>query len=117
MVSDGEDWLLDAIDAVIKRRVSVGHDGLGDIEKAVYCLWVIDYAVRNSGAFGPVEELHPSAFDELRNLAAQRGYKSVLSVLINSTDEEAFCQRYYDTFEECVLEISHDFAAQLDLGK
>lgn len=112
MVSNNEDWLLDAGDAVVERKASVGYKGLTDLEKTIYCLWVVDYAVRNSGTLDPLDELHPIALDELRILSADQGYRALHTVVATVDDEEAFCQRYHESFEKCVAEIRRDYAPE-----
>ncbi len=48
MAEDFETWIIETGDAIIQKQSEQGKAPLSPIEQAVYCLWVIDYAVRNS---------------------------------------------------------------------
>ena len=102
MAEDLETWLLDVGDEIIVKRGAAdaaGSTPLSEAEQAVYCMWVIDYAVRNSGTLDPAEELHPRALFELTTLA-RTNHLSVLSEwLAGALDEEKFCDDYYDHFD------------------
>lgn len=45
---DNESWLLEQGDRVLQRKQESGLNGLSDKDKILYCLWAIDYAVRNA---------------------------------------------------------------------
>ena len=53
---DNETWLIDYGDELIEKKSEQGFNGLSDLEKIVYCLWVID-SIRNSGTLDVVEEI------------------------------------------------------------
>lgn len=68
-MDNNETWLIDTGDLVITRKADIGYEQLSAIEKAVYCFWVLDYAVRNSGTLEPVQEIRPTAIAELRRFS------------------------------------------------
>ena len=100
MVTDNETWLIETGDLVIRKEVSSGLLSLSDIERAIYCFWVIDYSVRNSGTLGAVEDLYPDAFLELSQYARTNNL-SHLALICETTNrsEEGFCENYYRLFE------------------
>lgn len=105
MSPDAETWLLDAGDEVIAKKSKHGAASLSDVEKAIYCLWVLDYAVRNSGSFGPMMELYPRAKDELLAFAQARRLEGMAAWLLSAADEDAFCADYYSHFDQACLEL------------
>jgi hypothetical protein len=100
---DAEGWLLDAGDEVIRK----GAEGavLSDLDKAIYCMWVLDYAVRNSGTLEPMRELHPVAKDDLLSFARARRLDALAAWLGGAADEESFCAEYYTNFERGCTEL------------
>lgn len=105
MSLDAETWLLDAGDEVIAKKAKRGAASLSDVERAIYCLWVLDYAVRNSGSFGPMNELYPSAKDELLAFAQARKLEAMAAWLVSASDEGAFCADYYSHFDKTCSEL------------
>lgn len=105
MVSDNETWLLDIGDEVIRKKAAVGYDTLSSMEKAIYCLWVIDYAVRNAGDLSALADLHPSAIDELMSFALSTHNDTLRQLLQGGKDDAEFCERYYAHFESVCNEI------------
>src|SRR5215213_8978179 len=69
---------------------------LTDTEAAIYCLWVVDYSIRNSGTLGAMEDLYPDALVELHRFARERRCDrlSLISDPENADDKEAFCEDY-----------------------
>ena len=100
-----ESWLIEIGHDVIEKKTHVGLQALNKTEKAIYCLWVIDYAVRNSGSLAPIEDLHPGALKELEDYADAYGWKAVSSMLRLSADEETFFSKYLDRFDSACGEI------------
>jgi hypothetical protein len=97
-VDDDETWLLKVADDVLAKQAESSTESLAPTDHAIYCLWVIDYAVRNSGTLEPMRELHPMAVDELKAFAQMHGLTQLASWLAASTNEEAFCSSYHDVF-------------------
>ena len=100
MVTDNETWLIETGDLVIRKKASSSLLSLSDIERAIYCFWVIDYSVRNSGTLGAVGDLYPGAFLELSQYARTNNvsHLALISETANTTDE-GFCENYYRLFE------------------
>jgi hypothetical protein len=96
---DAETWLLEAGDAVVEKKAEQGAGSLSALDKAIYCLWVIDYAVRNSGTLGPVQELYPGAKDELLAFARASRLDGLAAWLAGAGDEKTFCATYYRHFD------------------
>ena len=105
MTPDAESWLLDAGDEVVRKKAQGGIGSLSDLEKAIYCMWVLDYAVRNSGTLEPLQELYPAARDELLAFARARRLEALAGWLGSAADEAAFCAQYYDHFEQRCTEL------------
>lgn len=100
---DAEGWLLDAGDVVIRKEAKGA--ALSELDRAVYCMWVLDYAVRNSGTLEPMRELHPAARDELLAFARARRLEALAAWLGGAADEAAFCAEYYSNFERGCTEL------------
>lgn len=101
--ADAEGWLLDAGDEVIRKGAKGA--ALTELDRAIYCMWVLDYAVRNSGTLEPMRELHPVARDELLAFARARRLEALAGWLGSAADEEAFCAEYYSNFERGCTEL------------
>lgn len=99
MALENETWLLDVGDRTVERMASTGYSQLSLIEQAIYCLWIVDYAVRNAGDLRPVSDMHPTAIDELEEFASLNKFESLCSVLKSRKNEEEFCESYYVHFE------------------
>ena len=102
---DMESWLLDFGDELIHKKSKNGIGALSALERAVYNLWVIDYAVRNSGSFGPIHELQPSAIAELVEYGRSNRLSRLSSWLSAASDEAGFCSSYYENFEGACAEL------------
>lgn len=98
-MEDNETWLLDTGDLVIRKKIDTGYEALSDIEKAIYSLWVIDYAVRNSGTLIPVQDLHPMAIADLLAFARFRDCRLLSALFDRADNADEFCESYYDEFE------------------
>ena len=105
MTEDMETWLIDTGDEVIRKKAVTGLDGLLPAERAIYALWVVDYAVRNSGTLLPMSEIYPAALVELRAFAALRDLPTLTLLAGSAADEAAFCADYYRHFEMASQEL------------
>jgi len=99
MTDDMETWLIDAGDEVIQKKASTGLEGLWSVERAIYALWVVDYALRNSGTLLPISEIHSAALVELRAFAAISGLPALALLAGSAPDDAGFCDDYYRHFE------------------
>ncbi|BCV33574.1 hypothetical protein TUM4442_31010 [Shewanella algae] len=73
---DNETWLIEFGDDIIDKKAERGIEALSNYEKAVYCLWVIDYSIRNSGTLDAVEDLYPEAPVEFESLVLKHNWLS-----------------------------------------
>lgn len=110
--NDPESWLINAADAVIARRAANDGASLTATERAIYCLWVIDYAARNSGTLEPMRELHPAAAAELEAFARDHRLAGLAAWAASTKRESTFCRRYHDTFAAACEELRAHVAAE-----
>ena len=96
---DNESWLIEIGEEIIEKKAAVGICALTNIEHAIYCLWVIDYAVRNSGSLEPVKELYPTAIKDLSNLSQTNSWLLNSKTAAESENPAQFCSSYYESFE------------------
>ncbi len=107
MATDNETWLIDEAGKIVGKKSVEGYESLTSLEKAIYCLWVIDYVVRNSGTLEPLRELHKSAIAELTEFAKGNHCKNLYSMLEMTADEKVFCETYSERFEKACQDL-HD---------
>jgi hypothetical protein len=105
MIDDMETWLIDAGDEVIQKRVTMGVEVLSPVERAIYALWVVDYAVRNSGTLIPMSEMYPTALVELRAFATLGDLPALKLLAGSAADNTAFCDGYYRHFDAAIQEL------------
>lgn len=65
MILDPETWLIDTGDVVLQKLHNKGADSLAPTEWGIYWMWTIDYAVRDSGSFGPLQDMDSTAIEDL----------------------------------------------------
>jgi hypothetical protein len=46
---DNQTWIIETGDSVIRKKAASGIGSLTPWELLVYCLWVVDYCMRNGG--------------------------------------------------------------------
>lgn len=105
VVDDDETWLLNSAEEILHRRAAPNATPLTATDQAVYCFWVIDYAVRNSGALEPMRELYPEAIAELNTFAHAQALSSLANWLASTASEDKFCEAYHDTFPTICSEL------------
>ncbi len=98
MTTDNETWLIDEAGKIVGKKSIEGYESLTRLEKAIYCFWVIDYAIRNSGTLEPMRELHRDAIAELIEFSKNNNCKN-LSSMLTMTDEKVFCETYSERFD------------------
>jgi hypothetical protein len=104
-VDDDETWLLSVADNILQRRAEPNSAPLTPTDQAIYCFWVIDYAVRNSGTLEPMRELYPKAVADLDTFVRAHALPTFTAWLTSSADEDAFCAAYHDTFPSICAEL------------
>ncbi len=100
-----ESWLVDVGGDIIEIKSSQGLSALTALQIAIYNLWLIDYAVRNSGSFGPLEDMGSDAIEALFTYSLSNNLPALASWLAQANDEEAFCKNYYHHFPGACLEL------------
>jgi hypothetical protein len=68
---DNEAWILHSGDAVIPKKASSGSASLTAWELLVYCLWVLDYGMRNAGDLEGAAQLKKDFRSTARGIATQ----------------------------------------------
>lgn len=109
MKFDFETWLIDVADLIIKKRSSLATGSLSEAERAVECMWLIDYSVRNSGSFGVLKDIDSTAFSDLKSAANDAQLIKLAAWLDQSNNEERFCSTYYERFDEPCAELKNFF--------
>ena len=102
---DDETWLLSVADDILQKRAAPNSAAMTPTDQAIYCFWVIDYAVRNSGTLEPMRELYPKAVKELNAFARTHALPRLTAWLTSSADEDAFCAAYHDAFPSICAEL------------
>lgn len=105
MTVDLETWIIETGDSVIQKLNDAGASSLTAIERAIYWMWSIDYAVRNSGSFGPLQNIESTAIHDLHAFATNTGLPKLASWLESAADEPTFCESYYEQFEKPCFEL------------
>ncbi|MCE9635570.1 MAG: hypothetical protein K8T90_07690 [Planctomycetes bacterium] len=103
MPFDYESWLIDAAEPVLRRAVEVGALALTDWERALYCLWVADYSMRNAGDLGSAYDL-ASDF-KTAGLAAARTTDLRAMTSLFALDDAEFERRYAGSFDDVCREL------------
>ena len=99
MKIENETWLIYEGDRIIEKKSRESSDSLSSLEKAIYDFWVIDYAVRNSGTLEPMRELSENSLSRLKEFAKSNNCSHLYSMLELARDENAFCDTYYQNFD------------------
>jgi hypothetical protein len=105
MILDLETWLIDTGAVVLQKLNDEGPGSLSPVESGVYWMWWIDYAVRNSGSFGPLQDMESSAISDLLAFSERAGLPKLAAWLNSAADESAFCDSYLDHFDEACGEL------------
>lgn len=112
---DDEAWLLQVADDVLKRRAEPNPTPSTPTDQAIYCFWVIDYAVRNSGTLEPMRELYPDAITEFTTFARENALPQLTKFLTSYADEKTFCETYHDTFPAVCAEFRAQISREASL--
>lgn len=104
-MDDMETWLLEAGDEIIEKRTEQGEASLSPPEHAIYCMWALDYAVRNAGSLDALEDVHETAIEDLAAFARTQKIGVLSALLDMAADEEAFIDAYYVQFDAACTEL------------
>lgn len=103
MDASNEDWIIDAGDVVIQKRVANGQTSLQPLDKLIYCLWVADYGMRNAGNLSVAEDVYEPFHFEARQLA--KGLNLPLTSAAFSLSSAELERKYFELFENVCHEI------------
>lgn len=95
-----ETWIIEFGDEIIHKEHAAGASSLSIAEKAVYDLWAVDYAVRNAGDMGALENLRPTAATDLAKFLGTIGHPNLASYMNDLSSAGDDCGFYYDRFGE-----------------
>jgi hypothetical protein len=73
MISEGESWLIDAGDTIIRRNAARGAGSVSRLDRPIYCVWVADYSMRNAGDLGIAYDLCRTFHEEGSQLSRDLG--------------------------------------------
>jgi len=113
MTLDLKTWLVDTGDVVLQKLNNEGAGSLRPSEWGVYWMWWIDYAVRNSGSFGPLQDMDSTALNDLLTFSERTGLQKLKAWLNSAADESMFCQSYLDHFDEAYSELRDAYCADV----
>ena len=97
---DYETWIIEFGDDIIHKEHEMGVSSLTPVEKAVYDLWAVDYAVRNAGDLEALEELRPAAAIDLAEFLRTIGQLDLASYMAGLSSSGTECDSYYVKFAE-----------------
>ena len=101
--SDNETWLIDAGDEVIQKKATNGMPSLTSREKLIYCLWVADYGMRNSGDLATAFDLYPDFQREAMILAEELSLEFTRQSF--SLPTEVLQRQYFERFDRICDEL------------
>lgn len=113
MILDLETWLIDTGAVVLQKLNDEGADSLSPAESGVYWMWWIDYAVRNSGSFGPLQDVGSTAISDLIAFSERTGLTRLAAWLDSAADESTFCKSYLEHFDEACSELRDVYCADV----
>jgi hypothetical protein len=113
MILDLETWLIDTGAVVLQKLNDQGAGSLGPAESSVYWMWWIDYSVRNSGSFGPLQDMKSTAISDLLAFSQHAGLPKLTIWLSSAADESAFCRSYLEHFDEACSELRDVYCADV----
>jgi hypothetical protein len=102
--SEWENWLIETGDDIIHKKAATGWQNLSDAEKLTYCLWVLDYGMRNAGDVQTAADVFPEFQSEGETSARRLGLSDVAALFgdVNSLSQ----QSYFDAFDETCRSVS-----------
>jgi len=103
--SDNQSWVVNRGGLVIEKKAKSGPGSLNDWERLLYCLWVVDYMMRNAGDLANAADMYPNWQTDAKRLAtglSLPGTKEVFSLSKKKLQAE-----YFDRFEAVCSEIKN----------
>lgn len=86
-ISENESWLVEAGGDMVEKKAKVGVQGLSESERLLYCLWVIDYCMRNAGDLVQVDLLHKNCVGEAKQLSERLSLSAAANAFALSIPE------------------------------
>jgi hypothetical protein len=100
---ENETWVVERGGEVAEKMADAGPQSLTDVERLIYCLWVVDYGMRNAGDLVTSEEVHPGFHAEGATLARSLGLSKALGLF--SLEPLELEENYFELLTEVRLEI------------
>ncbi len=100
---DNEEWIVEEGGSIIKKKADRDVDTLSDWEQLVYCLWVVDYSIRNAGDLETAADMFPNFRRDGLQLANTLNLQEFFALL--SLDDEQFLNQYYPRFDAVCNEL------------
>ena len=112
--SEWENWLIETGDDIIHKNAATGWQNLNNAEKLTYCLWVLDYGMRNAGDVQTAEDVFPQFQQEGESSARQLGLSDVAALFrsVQSLSQ----QTYLEDFDEICRSVSGALSASESNG-
>jgi hypothetical protein len=101
--SDNETWIIETGERIIEKMATHGRDALSDWEVLSYCLWVVDYSMRNAGDLATAADIF--AGYKRQGLAAARGLGLAQATTLFSASEPELERMYFELFEAVCAEL------------
>jgi hypothetical protein len=101
--TENETWVIEAGDAVVRKKAFAGLSALRPTERLIYCLWVADYGMRNTGNLETASDLYAQFQEEAIRLAKELSLEFTLETF--SLPKESLEIQFFDRFERVCNEI------------
>lgn len=101
--SENKTWVIEEGDRVIRKKADTGAGSLTSYERLVYCLWVADYMMRNTGDFANAVDMYPDFQTDASSLAGQLSLPITRETF--SLSQCILQREYFDRFEAVCQEI------------
>lgn len=101
--TDNETWIIEAGDAVIRKKAANGSGGLAPWERLVYCLWVADYGMRNAGDLDTAHAVCANFQSDARRIAEDLSLRSTREAF--SLPASVLQREYFIRFDQICHEI------------
>lgn len=95
---DYETWVIELGADIIRKEHESGTSNLSNVEKAVYDLLAVDYAVKNAGDMEALEDLRPSAAIDLAAFLRTIEQFDLATYMDQLATAGEDCESYYEKF-------------------
>jgi hypothetical protein len=102
---DNKTWIIEAGDAVIQKKASLGIADLSPVERLIYCLWVADYGMCNAGDLETARDLYPDFQREAVHIAGELGLGFTHESF--SLPMKTLQRQYFERFDRICEEITN----------